>query len=52
MPLSFEWDEEKATANQAKHGVSFGEATTVFRDPLSLTIYDPAHSVAEDRLFR
>ena len=28
----FEWDEEKARSNVAKHGVSFEEATTVFLD--------------------
>jgi hypothetical protein len=49
MPLSFEWDENKAKANLAKHGVSFEEASTAFGDPLSLTIPDPAHSHAEDR---
>ena len=49
MALSFEWDENKAKSNLAKHGVSFQEASTVFGDPLSLTISDPAHSQAEDR---
>ncbi|HOC53985.1 MAG TPA: BrnT family toxin [Verrucomicrobiota bacterium] len=49
MPLSFEWDESKAESNLTKHGVSFEEASTVFGDPLSLTIPDPAHSQAEDR---
>ena len=49
MPLSFEWDERKAKSNLAKHGVSFEEASTVFGDPLSLTIPDPAHSQIEDR---
>jgi len=49
MPLSFEWDERKAKSNLAKHGVSFEEASTVFGDPLSLTIPDPAHSQVEDR---
>jgi uncharacterized DUF497 family protein len=49
MPLSFEWDHNKARGNLAKHGVSFEEATTVFGDPLSLTISDPAHSQAELR---
>ena len=29
--------------------MSFGEAATVFADPLSLTIPDPAHSQAEER---
>ena len=49
MPLHFEWDEAKAGSNFAKHGVSFEEASTVFGDPLSLTIPDPAHSQREDR---
>ena len=49
MPLSFEWDDQKARTNLAKHGVSFEEATTVFGDPLSLTIPDHAHSETEDR---
>jgi uncharacterized DUF497 family protein len=49
MPLGFEWDERKARTNLAKHDVSFEEATTVFGDPVSLTIPDPAHSQAEDR---
>jgi uncharacterized DUF497 family protein len=47
--LTFEWDANKAASNLAKHGVSFQEATTVFGDPLSLTIPDPAHSLAEAR---
>jgi uncharacterized DUF497 family protein len=33
----------------AEHGVSFEEAATVFGDPLSLTIPDPAHSQMERR---
>jgi len=49
MPLNFEWDENKAKSNLAKHGVSFEEAATVFGDPLSLTIPDPAHSQLENR---
>ena len=49
MPLGFEWDDSKAKSNLAKHGVSFEEAATVFGDPLSLTIPDPAHSQVEKR---
>jgi len=49
MPLRFEWDGWKATANARKHGVSFDEAATAFSDPLSVTIADPLHSVGEDR---
>jgi uncharacterized protein len=49
MALNFEWDEAKAKSNLAKHEVGFDEASTVFGDPLSLTIPDPAHSQMEDR---
>jgi len=49
MPLRFEWDERKAALNLREHGVSFREAATIFGDPLSLTISDPDHSVAEMR---
>jgi uncharacterized DUF497 family protein len=31
--VRFEWDDEKAVENLAKHGVTFGEATEVFYDP-------------------
>ena len=47
--FTFEWDANKAGSNQAKHGIRFEEATTVFGDPYSVTIPDPAHSQAEDR---
>jgi len=49
MPLTFEWDLRKARSNLAKHGVGFEEASTVFGDPLSLTIPDPEHSKIENR---
>jgi uncharacterized DUF497 family protein len=47
--LLFEWDPNKAKGNLEIHGVSFDEGATAFRDALSLTIYDPMHSEAEDR---
>ncbi|MGE3889729.1 MAG: BrnT family toxin [Vicinamibacterales bacterium] len=47
--MSFEWDPDKAAANLDKHGVSFGEATEVFDDPLASTIADPRRSVDERR---
>jgi len=47
--LRFEWDPGKAAENLAKHGVSFEEATTVFRDVLSATGTDPDHSFSEQR---
>ena len=47
--LKFAWDETKAAANLAKHGVSFEEAATVFGDPMALTFDDPDHSGGEHR---
>jgi uncharacterized protein len=41
MALLFEWDENKAEQNAEKHGVPFSEASTVFGDPLAMTIPDP-----------
>jgi uncharacterized DUF497 family protein len=49
MGLLFEWDPEKALRNIKTHGVSFDEASTAFRDPLSKTIGDPLHSEEEER---
>ena len=49
MNRAFEWDEDKADRNLRKHGVSFAEGSTVFADPLSLTIPDPLHSADEER---
>ena len=45
----FEWDDTKADTNFLKHGVTFGEAATVFGDPLAETAYDPEHAEEEDR---
>ena len=47
--LLFEWDPNKAKENLETHGISFDEASTAFRDTLSLAIYDPLHSEEEDR---
>jgi uncharacterized DUF497 family protein len=47
--LRFEWDRDKAAQNLPRHGVSFEEAATVFRDPLSQTGRDPDHSADEER---
>lgn len=53
----FEWDEKKAEANLAKHGVSFPEAMTVFLDELAVPLQDTAHPerlvlIGESRLGR
>jgi uncharacterized DUF497 family protein len=47
--LKLEWDDAKAQANLAKHGVSFEEAASVFGDQSALTFPDPDHSVGEKR---
>lgn len=49
MGLKVEWDEDKARSNARKHGVTFEEAVTVFRDVLAMTIHDSDHSDDEDR---
>jgi uncharacterized DUF497 family protein len=48
--IAFEWDRQKDFANQRKHGVSFAQASTVFGDPLSITISDPNPDIDEERL--
>ena len=45
----FEWDAEKAHSNVQKHGVSFGEAQTVFLDVFANESLDVDHSYEEDR---
>ena len=47
--LDFEWDVRKARDNEAKHGVAFEEAKSIFFDPRSTTYADHAHSVDERR---
>lgn len=47
--LHFEWDDDKAAANVKKHGISFEEAKSVFRDERAKLISDPDHSEGEDR---
>lgn len=49
--FQFEWDEAKADANARKHGVTFELASTVFHDPLLLTVADLEHSDTEERWF-
>jgi|SRR5271165_5204421 len=38
--MRFEWDEAKNLSNRRKHGVSFEEASAVFRDPLYVSVQD------------
>jgi uncharacterized protein len=46
--LAFEWDDDKEDSNIRKHGVSFLEAVTVFRDRVGILKPDIAHSTDED----
>lgn len=48
--MRFTWDPAKERSNKRKHGVGFQEATTVFGDPLAVTVSDPDHSTGEERL--
>ena len=45
----FEWDDQKATINLKKHGVSFEEASTIFDDPYVLIESDGTSSFEELR---
>jgi uncharacterized DUF497 family protein len=47
--VQFEWNPNKAVENLNSHGVSFDEASSVFGDPLAITIDDPDHSIDEYR---
>ena len=42
-------DKKKAKRNFVKHKINFEEASTIFRDPNSITIKDPIHSLDEER---
>ena len=49
MSDTFDWDEAKAAANYAKHGVSFETATKVFKDPFAVERLDDREDYGEDR---
>lgn len=49
MKPEFEWDPNKAETNFRKHGVTFAEASSVFDDPLFITLLDEEHSKDEER---
>ncbi len=46
--MQFEWDENKASTNEAKHGVSFDDAIEVFSDPYAMEDIDVAHSTDDE----
>lgn len=45
----FEWDDAKAAANFARHGVAFEEASDVFDDSHALYSEDKSHTTTEQR---
>ena len=45
----FEWDDTKAAANLANHGVSFERARLVFADPFAVGRIDDREDYGEDR---
>ncbi len=50
MPKTkFEWDAEKDTLNQEKHGISFAVAQYAFADPLRIIAKNESHSQSEER---
>jgi len=49
MKQDFAWDPRKSEANAQKHGVTFIEASSVFDDPMFITLFDEEHSEDEER---
>jgi uncharacterized DUF497 family protein len=47
--IGFEWNDKKSKSNITKHGVSFEEASSIFRDESAIEFYDDAHSDWEER---
>ena len=45
----FEWDDEKATSNLRKHGLSFEAARLVFLDAFALLDLDESQDHSEER---
>jgi uncharacterized DUF497 family protein len=44
----FEWDLDKAQANESKHGIRFGDACAVFNDPFLML--EEASDQGEERV--
>ena len=49
MGVEFEWHDAKAEANLDAHGVSFGLAQTVFKDPFAIERLDDREDYGEER---
>jgi uncharacterized protein len=48
--VDYEWDEPKAKANLAKHGVSFTAAARALEDPRRIEFIDDRHDYGEERI--
>jgi uncharacterized DUF497 family protein len=48
--VEYEWDEAKAAANLAKHGISFTAAARALEDPRKIEILDDRFDYAEERI--
>lgn len=46
--IRFEWDDNKAAINEAKHHITFSEASIVFADENAILFDDPNHSQEEE----
>ncbi len=51
VKTKFEWDVEKDTLNQERHGISFAVAQYVFAGPLRIIAKDEFHSQFEERFY-
>ena len=47
----FDWDSDKNTENQQKHGISFSRAQHAFADPQRVIAKDITHSQTEERFY-
>ena len=50
MEVGYEWDEAKAAANLAKHGISFTAAARALEDPRKVEIIDDRFEYGEERV--
>lgn len=46
---AFQWDDAKASRNEALHGASFAMAREAFSDPFALDRRDERYAYGEDR---
>jgi uncharacterized DUF497 family protein len=48
--VDYEWDQDKAAANLAKHGVSFTAAARALEDPRKIEVLDDRFDYGEERI--